>query len=60
MKLDRKLFSKEVILFHQDIATQDEIFEKLNENLLAKGVVNDGFLAAIKKREKKFPYRFKT
>lgn len=55
MKLDRKLFSKEVILFHQDIATQDEIFEKLNENLLAKGVVKDGFLAAVKKREKNFP-----
>lgn len=55
MKLDKELFSKKVILFHQDVKNQDEIFEKLNRNLFTKGVVNDGFLAAIKKREKNFP-----
>jgi PTS system galactitol-specific IIA component len=55
MKLDKKLFSEQVLLFHQDLKTQDEVFEDLNKKLLAKGVVNDEFLDAVKKREIKFP-----
>ena len=55
MKLDTKLFSEQVLLFHQDLKTQDEVFEDLNKKLLAKGVVNDEFLDAVKKREIKFP-----
>ena len=55
MKLDKKLFSEQVLLFHQDLKTQDEVFEDLNKILLAKGVVNDEFLDAVKKREIKFP-----
>ena len=55
MKLDKKLFSEQVLLFHQDLQTQDEVFEDLNKKLLAKGVVNDEFLDAVKKREIKFP-----
>lgn len=55
MKLDNKLFSDKVLIFHQDLKTQDEVFEDLNKKLLAKGVVNDEFLDAVKKREMKFP-----
>lgn len=55
MKLDKKLFSEQVLLFHQDLKTQAEVFEDLNKKLLAKGVVNDEFLDAVKKREIKFP-----
>ena len=55
MKLDKKLFSEQVLLFHQDLKTQDEVFEDLNKKLLAKGVVNDEFLDAVKKREIKVP-----
>lgn len=55
MKLDKKLFSEQVLLFHQDLQTQDEVFEDLNKKLLAKGVVNDEFLDAVKKRKIKFP-----
>lgn len=55
MKLNKDLFSKKILLFHKDIETKDEIFEQLNKKLLSNGVVNDGFLNAIKKREKDFP-----
>lgn len=55
MKLDNKLFSDKVLIFHQDLKTQDEVFEDLNKKLLAKGVVNNEFLDAVKKREMKFP-----
>lgn len=55
MKLDNKLFSDKVLIFHQDLKTQDEVFEDLNKKLLAKGIVNDEFLDAVKKREMKFP-----
>lgn len=55
MKLDNKLFSDKVMIFHQDLKTQDEVFEDLNKKLLAKGVVNNEFLDAVKKREMKFP-----
>lgn len=55
MKLNKKFFSKEVILFDQNLKTQDEIFETLNQELLSKDIVNDSFLGAIQEREKKFP-----
>ncbi len=55
MKLDKKLFSKKVLLFHKDVKTQDEIFNQLDQFLLSKDVVNDGFLNAVKKREATFP-----
>ena len=55
MKLDNKLFSDKVLIFHQDLKTKDEVFEDLNKKLLAKGVVNNEFLDAVKKREMKFP-----
>lgn len=55
MKLNKKLFSKKVLLFHKDVKTQDEIFNQLDQVLLSKDVVNDGFLNAVKKREATFP-----
>lgn len=55
MRLDKKLFSKKIILFHQDIKDQDEIFEKLSKYLLEQDIVSKGFLKAVKKREKNFP-----
>lgn len=55
MKLDKNLFSKKILLFHQDVKTQDDMFVELNKELLAKGIVNNGFLNAVEKREKDFP-----
>lgn len=55
MELDRKLFSKKVLLFHQDIDTQQELFTKLNDELLKNNVVTDKFLKAVEKREEVFP-----
>ena len=54
MKIDQKLFSKKVILFRQSLKTQNEIFDEFNKSLLDVGVVNDGFLTAIKEREERF------
>ncbi len=55
MKIDQKLFSKRIILFHQNMKTQDEIFRNLDKRLVDKRIVTNGFLRAIQKREKNFP-----
>lgn len=55
MKIDKKLFSENIILFHQDIKDKDELFNVMNQKLVEKNVVNSGFLSHIKKREKTFP-----
>ena len=55
MKINKELFSENVLLFHQDVRNKDELFALLNKHLQEDKVVNDGFLGAIKKREENFP-----
>ncbi|TSO25692.1 PTS sugar transporter subunit IIA [Lactobacillus sp. LL6] len=55
MKINKELFSEDVLLFHQDVRNKDELFATLNGHLQKNNVVNDGFLKAIKKREENFP-----
>ncbi|HCX39730.1 MAG TPA: PTS sugar transporter subunit IIA [Lactobacillus acetotolerans] len=53
--LDQQLFSKKILLFHQDIKDQEDLFKILDQKLLDQKVVNDGFLKAITTREKSYP-----
>lgn len=48
------LFKKDLI-FNSNAQTQDEVFDEIGRKLLQKGLVNDRFIAAIKKREKEYP-----
>lgn len=49
-----ELFQKDLI-FDVNAATQEELFTKVGELLLEKGMVKPGYTKAVKEREKEFP-----
>ncbi len=55
MYINKKLFSKEVILLHQNVKDKEEALTILATELERKNVVNTNFLPAILKREQEYP-----
>lgn len=52
--LNSQLFHKDLILF-TDVSSQEELFTKVGEFLLQKGLVNPGYVNAVIEREKLYP-----
>lgn len=50
-----KFFSKEMMFFENEFENSDQLFEFVDKKAKEKGLVLDGFLEAIKERERKYP-----
>lgn len=53
--VDTALFKSDLVFFHFEAENQQDLFQKLSDQLLARGYVKPSWLDAITTREKKYP-----